>query len=72
MNNNNNSNPISGFITSLLNLALVIIIIKALIIYAEHRDSGKPINVTKIISSETRVFVEDVKSGWSNEKDSVK
>ena len=68
---NNNNRPISGFIASLLNLALAIIVIKVILMYAADRKAGVETNLTKKASTEVRVFWDDVKSGWVTEKDTT-
>ena len=67
----NSNKPISGFIASLLNLALIIIVLKVIMIWAESERTGTETNMAKVAATEVRVFWSDIKEGWSAEKDTT-
>jgi hypothetical protein len=73
MSEDKSPHPISAFFASLLNLALVIIVINVLYLWAKGREEGKPQNMTKTFAKTVKKTFVDLKEGWNyEENDSIK
>ena len=59
--------PISGFIASVLNLILVIIVVNGIVVYAQLRDEGKDANITTIVVTQIKNIWTDAKDAWKSE-----
>ncbi|MFW9948508.1 MAG: hypothetical protein ACFFKA_00105 [Candidatus Thorarchaeota archaeon] len=64
--------PISGFIASILNLILAVIVISVVLRYSQARKEGRDINLTTIIVEQVHDVWTDAKTAWTSKKDSIK
>ena len=71
MSKHNSNNPIFGFVASILNLILIVIVVKVILIYAESREAGKETNIAKVATTEVRVLINDITEAWTAEKDTT-
>ena len=66
--------PIQGFVASILNFILVLVVLNVIYIYTKTlNEEGREVNVTQVAVKQVHQLYDDVINGWNTvEKDTIK